>query len=234
MPATRRKFSSHSTPTLLNKYDRHRYQRERLNLPGPIDRWLQANELDAWRMDVFLQGYLTLSDVRRDQVLCTVERSIVEPVVDPDSPFTESPTYMLHISACTSDMFAAAQDNGLSPRALLAMFTGTPDDLAAPSWVHWTRSKLEFRQPRAGFLSLFLQLAMWHENLTQRGLPAAMFSWAAAIAAETWAASEDLAPATPSRPTTALNARSVKHTASAVQVREYNSLDTRIPALKFT
>ncbi|KAF8057811.1 hypothetical protein FPV67DRAFT_1526664 [Lyophyllum atratum] len=182
-------------------------------------------------MDVFLQGYLTLSDVRRDQVLCTVERSIVEPVVDPDSPFTESPTYMLHISACTSDMFATAQDNGLSPRALLAMFTGTPDDLAAPSWVHWTRSKLEFCQPRAGFLSLFLQLAMWHENLTQVCGPSHLQPF---TNAETWAASEDLAPATPSRPTTALNARSVKHTGSAVQVREYNSLDTRIPALKFT
>jgi len=124
---------------------------------------------------MFLQGYLSLSDVRRDQVLCTVERSIVEPVDDPDSPFTESPTYMLHISACTSDLFDAAQDNGLSLRALLAMFTGTPDDLAAPSWVHWTRSTLKFCQARARFLSLFSQLAMWEENLIQPGLPAAMF-----------------------------------------------------------
>jgi hypothetical protein len=37
-----------------------------------VDEWLEANRADAFRRDVLLAGYLHISDVPADQVLCTV------------------------------------------------------------------------------------------------------------------------------------------------------------------
>jgi hypothetical protein len=79
MPPTRTcKFSTRGVLPRLQKFDPARYRREVLQLPGPIDVWLEANRLDAWKMDVFLQGYLLLDDVGKDQVLCQVRREILK------------------------------------------------------------------------------------------------------------------------------------------------------------
>jgi hypothetical protein len=37
-----------------------------------IDTWLDANRIDSFRRDVLVPGYLGLSDVPGDQVLCSV------------------------------------------------------------------------------------------------------------------------------------------------------------------
>jgi hypothetical protein len=37
-----------------------------------LDTWLNANRRDAYRRNVLLSGYLGISDVPQDQVLCTV------------------------------------------------------------------------------------------------------------------------------------------------------------------
>jgi hypothetical protein len=39
-----------------------------------IDNWMKLNCCDAWSRDVFLQGYLSIHDVVRNQVLCEIER----------------------------------------------------------------------------------------------------------------------------------------------------------------
>jgi hypothetical protein len=46
--------------------------------PNPIDLWLERNEKDAYRKDVFFSGFLFLSDVPYDQVLCTVVLHVTE------------------------------------------------------------------------------------------------------------------------------------------------------------
>jgi hypothetical protein len=79
MPPTRTsKFSTGGVLPRLQKFDPAHYRHAVLQLPSPIDVWLEANRLDAFKMDVFLQGYLLLDDVGKDQVLCQVRREILK------------------------------------------------------------------------------------------------------------------------------------------------------------
>jgi hypothetical protein len=41
-------------------------------LDTAIDTWLNANQFDSWSNTAFLRGYLAITDVPSDQVLCTV------------------------------------------------------------------------------------------------------------------------------------------------------------------
>jgi hypothetical protein len=49
-----------------------------LNLPGPIDKWLNANLADKMADDVFICGFLAIDDIGEDQVWCTVEHVILQ------------------------------------------------------------------------------------------------------------------------------------------------------------
>ncbi|KAG5636739.1 hypothetical protein H0H81_006997 [Sphagnurus paluster] len=169
MPPARRssfsKFSDHnSPPSVLKKYNRNLYQRvERAN-QGPVASWLKSNVLDAKRLDADVHNSLKIRDIADDEVLCTVERTVTMPEDDQNSIFTESPTHTLFISARTAP---SSDEDQQSPRAVLATFTGTLDDLTAPNWAHWTPTSLHFRQPRTGFLLLYSHLAMSRENSAQ-------------------------------------------------------------------
>lgn len=73
------KFSSRSPPTAVvpRRMSREKYRTTILNLPGPVDKWLNANIDDEMEDDVFIRGFLAIDDIREDQVWCTVERAVL-------------------------------------------------------------------------------------------------------------------------------------------------------------
>jgi hypothetical protein len=71
------------------------------------------------------------------------------------------------MTATVSPELNVAEALRTGPASILDFHVGSLDDLRAPDWVHWTRNTLEFRQLRAGFISLFSQMALWVANLDQ-------------------------------------------------------------------
>jgi hypothetical protein len=51
-----------------------------------------------------------------------------------------------------------------SPQAILERFVGSSEALDAPEWTRWIQPTLEFQQPKATFVTLFIQMAQWDEN----------------------------------------------------------------------
>jgi hypothetical protein len=54
-----------------------------------------------------------------------------------------------------------------SPRAILEYFVGSHDAINAPEWTCWARPTLEFQQPKATFVALFIRMAEWDSNKRQ-------------------------------------------------------------------
>ena len=72
-------------PTYLHQHVLHSplpltdQQFEKQPIPNAeIDEWLKANRADSFRSDVFLPGYLHMSDVASDQALCMVVATVNE------------------------------------------------------------------------------------------------------------------------------------------------------------
>lgn len=154
------------------------YRRDVLKLPGSIDRWLTANSHSP-RID-FLKDYLLLGDVKAEYVDCVVKSVCVKKVChllscinncfhlfaqeSKDDPTCE---YMLYITACASPDSHMGPFLSQSPQAVLERFIGSRDAIDAPEWTRWTRSTLEFQQPKATFIELFIRMAEWDNNKKQ-------------------------------------------------------------------
>ncbi|KAJ7791998.1 hypothetical protein B0H14DRAFT_3565668 [Mycena olivaceomarginata] len=135
-----------------------------------------------------------------DTVLCTVTRSYYKPAC----------LHTLAITATVSVDISSCLHARTSPSAVLDTFAGDCNDATAPGWLRWLDISVVFPHDRAGFIGLFVNLAMWAENLETPHLSTAMIDWAGAISLGTWAASCRLGPATPKKRTIATNYKPVR------------------------
>jgi hypothetical protein len=158
--------------------ERHGYRRDVLKLPGSIDRWLTVNSRSP-RID-FLKDYLLLEDVKAEYVDCVVKSVCVKKVCHPlscinnclhlfaqeseDDPAREC---TLYITACASPGSHMGPFRRQSPQAILERFVGSHNAIDAPEWTRWTQSTLEFQQPKATFIELFIRMAEWDNNKRQ-------------------------------------------------------------------
>ncbi|KAF8185605.1 hypothetical protein K438DRAFT_1836690, partial [Mycena galopus ATCC 62051] len=97
-----------------------------------------------------------------------------------------------------------------SPIAILDTFTGDCNDAMAPGWLRWLHLSVDFRQDRTTFIGVFVNLALWDDNLAVLHLSTAMFKWAGVISVGTWAQSRRLDPSTPRKRTTPHNFKPVR------------------------
>lgn len=165
-------FSLDATPA-----ERQRYCRDVLKLPGPIDRWLTVNSRSP-RID-FLKDYLLLEDVQVEYVDCIVKAVCVKVChllsctnnyfnlfvqKSDNDPALE---YTLYITARASPASRMGQFLSQSPQATLERFVGSRDAINAPEWIRWAQPTLEFQQPKATFVALFIRMAEWDNNKRQ-------------------------------------------------------------------
>ncbi|GLB45298.1 hypothetical protein LshimejAT787_2100580 [Lyophyllum shimeji] len=141
-------------------------------------------------------------------VVCTVERERSQPEDDPDSIFTESDTSRLYLSATILGNLSVDTPFQTSPRAILDLFVGSPDEPSAPDWVRSERDVFEFRQPRDTLIALFSRMALWQDNLNEAGLSSAVFDWASAISVGIWAENKILKRRMPHKPIKKWNTKS--------------------------
>ncbi|RDB16875.1 hypothetical protein Hypma_002441 [Hypsizygus marmoreus] len=84
--------------------------------------WLSANAHNVWVNDDFRSDFLMITDARKTQVLCQIEREEITVVHDPESMFTELKLFTLYLTITVStDLEIRSHSphmSALSPRAL--------------------------------------------------------------------------------------------------------------------
>jgi hypothetical protein len=145
-----------------------------------IDKWLENNCRDSFRRDVLIPGYLFLSDVPRDQVLCNVimtvgevcfhmltnniSKLIIYQYID-DIYLDNVVLYNLFVAIDIPDQSGIASTFCQSPVAALASFEDRDSGLNMPQWTQMVPKRpLLFRQPRGAVAEMFSALAFWQEN----------------------------------------------------------------------
>ncbi|KAJ7609216.1 hypothetical protein DFH06DRAFT_1155344 [Mycena polygramma] len=136
----------------------------------------------------------SLRHLHADFLLCKVERVR-------ESRKVQS----LRISAYVSHKLDVPDHAHASPSAILDQYH-TQSSHVAPAWVQWDQSRY-FENGRASFIGMFVDMALWPQNLDRPNLAIDMINWAQMISAGTWAESERLGPITPLRPTVARNTK---------------------------
>lgn len=145
-----------------------------------IDEWLQAKRADQFRDDVFLKGYLHMSDVGPAQVLAQIHRvsfpvsfSSFEQVVGTwlDMNYSQAPwrgedamEHLLFINALPPPSSGLQPSSVESPIAIMDYYGG--DASEGPAWTHLTCT-MSFRMDRGRAAELFSILAVMGDNLLE-------------------------------------------------------------------
>ncbi|KAJ7757944.1 hypothetical protein B0H16DRAFT_1721073 [Mycena metata] len=173
-----------------------------------IDEWLQAKRADQFRDDVFLKGYLHMSDVGPAQVLAQIHR------VSFPAPWRgeDAMEHLLFINALPPPSSGLQPSSVESPIAIMDYYGG--DASEGPAWTHLTCT-MSFRMDRGRAAELFSILAVMgdnllevarkhlilllfiHKSLLQPGLSQQMIDWACYAAEGTCVPSQELRPETP-------------------------------------
>ncbi|KAJ7814371.1 hypothetical protein B0H13DRAFT_1924870 [Mycena leptocephala] len=148
-----------------------------------VKKWLLLQAYGAERPNEPVQ--VQVQGLDRDKVLCTVTRSYFKP----------TRLHTLSIQATVSVDISCCPHVRTSPSTILDTFTGDCNDAMAPGWLCSLDISVFFPHDRAGFIGLFVNLAMWAENLEVAG---------------TWAQFKQLDPSTPHKRTTPNNVKPVR------------------------
>ncbi|KAJ7914136.1 hypothetical protein B0H13DRAFT_1873214 [Mycena leptocephala] len=116
---------------------------------GLVKKWLLLQAYGAEGSNDALHGS------HGDTVLCTVTRSYFKP----------ARLHALAITATVSVDISSCLHARTSPSAVLDTFAGDCNDATAPGWLRWLDISVVFPHDRAGFIGLFVNLAMWAESL---------------------------------------------------------------------
>jgi hypothetical protein len=104
-----------------------------------------------------------LGDIKTEYVDCTVECvKVYLPLSCPRSALNFS--YRMAIMVLDNLASTSCISQHVHRRVILERFVGPFDALDAPEWTSWARPMLEFQQPKATFVTLFLRMATWDEN----------------------------------------------------------------------
>jgi hypothetical protein len=145
-----------------------------------IDKWLNINRYDSLRRDVLISGYLFLSDVPRDQVLCSVIMTvgvvcfqplthdilklIIQQYTD-DIYLSDVVLYSLFLAVDIPAQSGVHSTFCQSPVATLASFEDRDTGEHRPEWTRMVPLQpLLFRQPRGAVAEVFSALAFWRQN----------------------------------------------------------------------
>lgn len=158
--------------------------------PNLADCWLTSVTTSP---HIVLRDFLMCEDAPIEYFECKVEiayekvslwHSLLHNITDkPKAPETEStifedpPTSTLWVTARIPQ---GAKGDSLiyqSPRAVVDQYIGYPDEHRAPEWTRRTTKAFEFRQPRVGFVHIFLRLALNQWNLPVPGRLHHMHLW---------------------------------------------------------
>ncbi|KIM78282.1 hypothetical protein PILCRDRAFT_11275 [Piloderma croceum F 1598] len=170
-----------------------------LPCPNAVDNWIYQNKDDA-HTNVFVPGYLHLSDTPSDQVLCTVQISEVK-MHPSDPPSRDFVAYNLILYVEVPENSGVNPAYLSSPLATLGRYEGMFYDKEAPTWVSCMAvgRPLMFRQPRGAMAEVFATIAHWTENASIPYLSKVMLEWAVANAIGTPAECKTFIPVTPKR-----------------------------------
>ncbi|KAF8125688.1 hypothetical protein K438DRAFT_1790947 [Mycena galopus ATCC 62051] len=157
----------------LIRFREHR-PRHGLKNKALIDYWLTSVQDHAYEDTVFFRGFLTLSDIRPDEVLGQI-RCITMPVDPRGRVYHHSDSHLLFIQATTPPTSGLSPAVSDSPVAIFDYHYGSSAEDDAPLW-RMTRT-LEFRMDREDAAQLFAALALHPDNLLERGLSQRMVDW---------------------------------------------------------
>ncbi|KAF8167017.1 hypothetical protein K438DRAFT_1774761 [Mycena galopus ATCC 62051] len=178
----------------LIRFRKHK-PRHGLKNKALIDYWLTSVQDHAYEDTVFFPGFLTLSDIRPDEVLGQI-RCITMPVDPRGRVYHHSDSHLLFIQATTPPTSGLSPAVSDSPVAIFNYHHSSSAEDDAPLWTRMTRT-LEFRMDREDAAQLFAALALHPDNLLERGLSQRMVDWGSYAAVGTSAANKTLQPQTP-------------------------------------
>ncbi|KAM6489734.1 hypothetical protein JOM56_014757 [Amanita muscaria] len=142
-----------------HRLDPAAYATRFLNQPGLVDRWLDQayRQTSTSGLSFVSSGSVPLLDYGPQAVICRIERRVHKSIDDPESVFTESDRYELYLTtmSCTvlgGSPFAFSTSSSI----LLEGYSGSPDEMCAPSWTGRLHDRLEFVQSQDE-LSAFLR-----------------------------------------------------------------------------
>jgi len=155
-------FTPHPLPPRPRAWDEAALRRDLYGMPGPLDRWLQANRARAFIAPSALSiDSISLADGGGEsELLCKVYAGC-EKAPDDGSIFRDDDHFTLHmVVLAPSTRFTLLPSVEASPVAILDTYAGASDDLEAPDWASWAPERAWwFRQPLDSVSRLFEHVA---------------------------------------------------------------------------
>ncbi|KAJ7738743.1 hypothetical protein B0H16DRAFT_1465593 [Mycena metata] len=157
-----------------------------------MDRWFLAQQQDQFRDDVFLRGFLNMSDVGAGQVLAQLH-CVTFPAERRGEGAEEHLLFLKASAPPSSGLEGAAAE---SPVVIMDYYGKSNTHRDAPLWTQMSCT-MSFRMQRGAAAKLFSTLALAPNNLLEPGLSKEIIDWAGLAAAGTQYANKVQAPETP-------------------------------------
>lgn len=174
MPKTKRTtMKLHvSLPRRISESEaRARYRKEKLGLPGPVDRWIAASTTND-------QGVDSGCPLGPDEVQCLVQMQHIEvsrtdtdphaapsdqPQTPDDNPvFSDPDTFVLHLTVTGAALARASHSaDASSRRVVLDRYVGWSDSLEAPDWTKWEPGQTTAFLTRKSIIAGVARKALW-------------------------------------------------------------------------
>lgn len=163
-----------SLPRRISEQEaRAQYRKEKLGLPGPVDRWIAASAAND-------QGVASGCPLGPDEVQCLVQMQHIEvsrtdanpppapsdqPQAPDDNPvFSDPDTFVLHLTVTGAAPFWGSNSaDASSRRVVLDRYVGWNVSLEAPDWTRWEPGQTSAFRTRKSSLADVVRKALWED-----------------------------------------------------------------------
>ncbi|KAH9841684.1 uncharacterized protein C8Q71DRAFT_343793 [Rhodofomes roseus] len=142
---------------LSDEEARAKYRRERLGLPGPVDRWIAASTVTS--DDCSIDPGCPLAP---DEVQCTLQMQRIE-APDDNPDFSDPDTFVLYLTVTGAAHQRASHSVDASHRIVLDRYEGWCDSLEAPDWTKWASGQPTVFRQRKSSLADVVRNALWED-----------------------------------------------------------------------
>ena len=176
MPKVKRTVSKPhvSLPRRMSEQEaRTQYRKEKLGLPGPVDRWIAASGANDYSV-------ASGCPLGPDEIQCLVQMQHIEvsrtdanppaapsdqPQAPADNPFFSDPdTFVLHLTVTGAAPARGSHSADASGRrVVLDRYVGWSDSLEAPEWTRWEPGQTTAFRARKSSLADVVRKALWED-----------------------------------------------------------------------
>ncbi|EPT05346.1 hypothetical protein FOMPIDRAFT_1021597 [Fomitopsis schrenkii] len=146
-----------SLPRRISEQEaRAQYRKEKLGLPGPVDRWIAASAAND-------QGVASGCPLGPDEVQCLVQMQHIE-APDDNPVFSDPDTFVLHLTVTGAAPFWGSNSaDASSRRVVLDRYVGWNVSLEAPDWTRWEPGQTSAFRTRKSSLADVVRKALWED-----------------------------------------------------------------------